>query len=736
MKLLEGQMYQEDGDPAAALVTRIGQEPKSALFGGLRRQLQPNPTEGGAQTNLANVKLFGWIGPEVSRVLSGRLAFLPKKQLQEECHVSGCDVFRSVEALQSFLNPTAAAAPASSPATQPVVCTPAAVTSGRATLRPVVGRSFVSAAAASSVQRASGDNLTQWQSFVKDPTDLKFLLFPLPRQGGVVRGSELQQMWTLLEDGSTKSFWGGVKTAPGDPKGVITKFLLVGQAVSRVHRSQAVSELKRMVQECREWNVTEVRDVTALRALLEGQSERTVSDKLSQSFSQLINSSADAIQLHKKIMEYKKPDDLLATTSAATWKDIEHSIGLSRQGLVERFKKVGEMAKLLRAVQLELQDRAKSKRFTRPDLQSLEARLQAIRGKGTELQTLDDQLQAAWWRQCSELFGNMGHQALFALAETQKQTGEQIRARLQDINAFKEERERMAGELSALKKQAEVEEAFLAELTAAREEVTKKEYAEVLEGNVEVLSSEVMKAVVEEMRHKLEQLNPENIECRRARICKWRGEIAGREQALAAKTSEMATMESQYLAEMEKLKGKQERDGQELQEAMRKYGAHTVNECGQLLAYLLELPVLLYQVAIQQDGFRLNIEATLEQLTQTTHQLTSELEPERWEDLSLPKSQQCLLSESAAIDLKEYLQPSITHDSLLARMEAQTPISALLRRAFKRSRDQALHGAISRAGIRDQLMRRLTHFDFVVDSVMALTSAEEKSGVVVPIARF
>jgi len=26
---------------------------------------------------------------------------------------------------------------------------------------------------------------------------------------------------------------------------------------------------------------------------------------------------------------------------------------------------------------------------------------------------------------------------------------------------------------------------------------------------------------------------------------------------------------------MEKLKGKQERDGQELQEAMRKYGAHT-----------------------------------------------------------------------------------------------------------------------------------------------------------------
>ncbi len=200
------------------------------------------------------------------------------------------------------------------------------------------------------------------------------------------------------------------------------------------------------------------------------------------------------------------------------------------------------MAKLLRAVQLELQDRAKSKRFTRPDLQSLEARLQAIRGKGTELQTLDDQLQAAWWRQCSELFGNMGHQALFALAETQKQTGEQIRARLQDINAFKEERERMAGQLSALKKQAEVEEgrcppkqwfcaqelslsaetapAFLAELTAAREEVTKKEYAEVLEGNAEVLSSEVMKAVVEEMRHKLEQLNPENIECRRARICK------------------------------------------------------------------------------------------------------------------------------------------------------------------------------------------------------------------------
>ena len=75
-------MYQEDGDPAAALVTRLGQEPKSAFFGGLRRQLQPNPTEGGAQTNLANVKLFGWIGPEVSRVLSGRLAFLPKKQLQ------------------------------------------------------------------------------------------------------------------------------------------------------------------------------------------------------------------------------------------------------------------------------------------------------------------------------------------------------------------------------------------------------------------------------------------------------------------------------------------------------------------------------------------------------------------------------------------------------------------------------------------------------------------------------
>lgn len=125
---------------------------------------------------------------------------------------------------------------------------------------------------------------------------------------------------------------------------------------------------------------------------------------------------------------------------------------------MERFKKVGEMAKLLRAVQLELQDRAKSKRFTRLDLQLLEARLLAIRAKGTELQTLDDQLQAAWWRQCSELFGNMGHQALFALAETQKQTGEQIRARLQDINSFKEERERMAGALSALKKQAEVEE--------------------------------------------------------------------------------------------------------------------------------------------------------------------------------------------------------------------------------------------------------------------------------------
>ena len=43
-------MYQEDGDPAAALVARIGQEPKSAFFGGLRRQ--PNPTEGGAQTSL------------------------------------------------------------------------------------------------------------------------------------------------------------------------------------------------------------------------------------------------------------------------------------------------------------------------------------------------------------------------------------------------------------------------------------------------------------------------------------------------------------------------------------------------------------------------------------------------------------------------------------------------------------------------------------------------------------
>ncbi len=42
-----------------------------------------------------------------------------------------------------------------------------------------------------------------------------------------------------------------------------------------MQRSQAVSELKRMVQECREWNVTEVRDVAALRALLEGQSERT-----------------------------------------------------------------------------------------------------------------------------------------------------------------------------------------------------------------------------------------------------------------------------------------------------------------------------------------------------------------------------------------------------------------------------------------------------------------------------
>ncbi len=32
-----------------------------------------------------------------------------------------------------------------------------------------------------------------------------------------MRGSELQQMWALLEDG-TRSFWGGVKTAPGDPK--------------------------------------------------------------------------------------------------------------------------------------------------------------------------------------------------------------------------------------------------------------------------------------------------------------------------------------------------------------------------------------------------------------------------------------------------------------------------------------------------------------------------------------
>ncbi len=48
-------MYQEDGDPAAALVARLGQEPKLAFFGGLRRQPQPNPTEGSAQTNLGGL---------------------------------------------------------------------------------------------------------------------------------------------------------------------------------------------------------------------------------------------------------------------------------------------------------------------------------------------------------------------------------------------------------------------------------------------------------------------------------------------------------------------------------------------------------------------------------------------------------------------------------------------------------------------------------------------------------